>query len=204
MEATQQGNSGVRFFASFAVVLAVAMAALMAVAPDQVEGVRLVIRATARISMALFLAAFLAGALVRVWPGTVTHWLRANRRWLGLAFAWSHLVHMVAILALVRLDPVLFWTLTNPVSVAGGTVAYLFIAALAATSFDRAVRTLGPARWALLHRVGVCVIWLVFLISNAKRIPISPWYAVPCAILLSALAVRLAGPRLGRAAREPA
>lgn len=204
MEATRQGNGGVRFFVGFAVVLAVAMAALIALAPDQVEGVRLVIRATARISMAVFLAAFLAGALDRLWPGTVTHWLRANRRWLGLAFAWSHLVHMVAILALVRLDPALFWTLTNPVSVAGGTVAYLFIAALAATSFDRAVKALGPGRWALLHRVGVWVIWLVFLISNAKRIPISPWYAVPCAILLSALAVRLATPRLGRAARKPA
>ena len=35
------------------------------------------------------------------------------------------------------------------------------------------------------------MIWLVFLISNAKRIPISGWYAVPCLFLIAAVALRL-------------
>ena len=164
---------------------------VLAVAPDHVAGVRLVIRLTARISLGLFLAAFTASALVRTWPSNTARWLLANRRWLGLSFAWSHLIHLLAIFALVRSDSALFWTLTNPVSLTGGSITYLFIAAMAATSFNGAVRALGPHRWALLHRTGSWMIWLVFLISNAKRIPISGWYAGPCLLLIAAAALRL-------------
>lgn len=202
---TQTGSlSGMRFFGGFAVALAAASIAVLALVPDLVEAVRLVIRATARISLVLFLAAFLAAAWARVWPGPAARWAVRNRRWLGLSFAWSHLVHAVAIVALVRLDPALFWTLTNPVSVAGGSICYLFIAMLAATSFDRMVKALGPQRWALLHRTGIWIIWTVFMVSNAKRIPGSAWYALPCVILIAAAVLRLAAPRLTRRARASA
>lgn len=185
-------------------VLAAASIAVLALVPDLVEAVRLVIRATARISLFLFLAAFLAAAWARFRPSRLARWTLRNRRWLGLSFAWSHLVHAVAIIALVRLDPVLFWTLTNPVSVAGGTICYLFIAMLAATSFDRMVKALGPQRWALLHRAGIWIIWTVFMVSNAKRIPGSAWYALPCVILIAAAALRWTAPRLARRKQAPA
>jgi DMSO/TMAO reductase YedYZ heme-binding membrane subunit len=175
---------------------------MLAQATEPVEGVRLVIRTTARTSLALFLAAFLASSLARIWPGGFTSWLVANRRWFGLSFAWSHLVHAVAIIALVQLDPALFWTLSNPVSIAGGSTAYLFIALLAATSYDRMVKAIGPQRWAKLHRTGIWVIWLVFFVSNAKRIPGSGWYALPVAILLAAAFVRLRAPRLAFSRRK--
>lgn len=207
MSATQHRSSmpgGMALFFWFAVALAVAATALIALLPDLVEAVRLVIRTTARISLALFLAAFLASTLMQVWPAEVTRWMVVNRRWLGLSFAWSHLVHALAIVALVRLDPALFWTLSNPVSVAGGSICYVFIALLAATSFDRMVRALGPRRWARLHRTGIWIVWLVFMISNAKRIPISAWYALPCVILIGAAAARLASSRLAIRGRPSA
>ena len=184
-------RGGPIFFAVIAITIAIVAMVALAVAPDRVAGVRLIIRATARTSLPLFLAAFSASALARVRPTDTTRWLLANRRWLGLSFAWSHLVHLLAIFALVRSDNALFWTLTNPVSLAGGSITYVFIAAMAATSFNGAVRALGPQRWALLHRAGAWMIWLVFLISNAKRIPISGWYAVPCLFLIAAVALRL-------------
>jgi len=196
--------NGITLFAGIAVVLAAASIAVLALVPDLVEAVRLVIRATARISLFLFLAAFLAAAWAQLRPGSLARWTVRNRRWLGLSFAWSHLVHAVAIIALVRLDPALFWTLTNPVSVAGGSICYLFIVMLAATSFDRMVKALGAQRWALLHRTGIWIIWTVFMVSNAKRIPGSGWYALPCVILLAAAVLRLAAPRLTRRAQASA
>jgi len=184
------------FFAS-AAVLAAGSAAVLLLEPDTVEAVRLIIRSTARISLAFFLSAFLASTLVRTWPSAKPRWLQANRRWLGLSFAWSHLIHAFAIIALVRLDPALFWTLTNPVSVIGGSICYLFITAMAATSFDRMVRQLGARTWARLHTTGSWIVWLVFVISNAKRIPGSLWYALPAAILLAAAIWRVAAARTG-------
>ena len=184
-------RGGPIFFVIIATAIAITAMIALAVTPDHVAGVRLIIRVTARTSLPLFLAAFSASALARVWPTDTTRWLLANRRWLGLSFAWSHLVHLLAIFTLVRSDNALFWTLTNPVSITGGSIAYLFIAAMAATSFNAAVRALGPRRWALLHRTGLWMIWLVFLISNAKRIPGSGWYAVPCLLIIAAVALRV-------------
>lgn len=184
-------RGGPIFFVIIATAIAITAMIALAVTPDHVAGVRLIIRVTARTSLPLFLAAFSASALAREWPTDTTRWLLANRRWLGLSFAWSHLVHLLAIFTLVRSDNALFWTLTNPVSITGGSIAYLFIAAMAATSFNAAVRALGPQRWALLHRTGLWMIWLVFLISNAKRIPGSGWYAVPCLLIIAAVALRV-------------
>ena len=198
------GISGTKLFGAFAIALALAAMAVLMAVPDRVEAVRLIIRATARISLALFLAAFLASACARIWPGDLTRWMVINRRWLGLSFAWSHFVHAVAIIALVRLDSALFWTLSNPVSIAGGSFAYLFIAMLAATSFDGMVKALGPQRWARLHSFGIWIIWLVFMASNAKRIPGSSWYFLPCLLLITAAALRWAAPRLAAQRRKAA
>ena len=188
-------RGGPIFFVIIATAIAIIAMIALAVSPDLVAGVRLIIRITARISLPIFLAAFAASALARIWPTNTTQWLLANRRWLGLSFAWSHLVHLLAIFTLVRSDNALFWTLTNPVSLIGGSITYLFIAAMAATSFNGAVRALGPQRWALLHRTGLWMIWLVFLISNAKRIPGSGWYVIPCLLLIAAVSLRVKASR---------
>ena len=52
-----------------------------------IEGVRLVIRATARSSLVLFALAFTASALVELVPSDLTRWQRRNRRYLGMSFA---------------------------------------------------------------------------------------------------------------------
>src|SRR5215467_7054442 len=71
----------------------------------EVEGVRMVIRFTARSSLLLFCLAFSAAALARLWPNAWTRWQRRNRRYLGLGFALSHGLHAVAIFAFARMDP---------------------------------------------------------------------------------------------------
>ncbi len=59
----------------------------------EVDGVRMVIRFTARTSLVLFCLAFSAAALARLWPNASTRWLRRNRRYLGVSFAASHAIH---------------------------------------------------------------------------------------------------------------
>lgn len=198
----QAGAEGAaRWFAGWRLVGLVALAvAVMAIALAAAAGwgeggIRLAIRATARTSLVLFCAAFAAAALARRWPSGVTRWLRANRRALGLSFAASHLWHAVAIVALAWLHPEALMRLTSPVTFIVGGVSYLFIALMAATSFDAAACWRGGRPWRILHAVGAHVVWLNFVGSEAKRLGVHPGYWAALALLLAVMALRLLAPR---------
>lgn len=190
--------TGPALFLLIAAALAAMAGGMILADGGGVDGVRLAIRATARTSLALFLLAFTASALFRLWPGIATRWLLANRRWVGLGFAFSHLVHAGAIFLLYRWHPDTFAMLVQPKTFVTGGIAYLFIALLATTSFDRAVAALGPRNWQRVHIIGIWVIWISFVFTNGKRIPASAAYAIPVAILFAALALRLGAARRGR------
>ena len=173
-------------------LLLLGMSAYILAAHDwDIEGVRVVIRATARTSLLLFVLAFTASALARMFPGDLTRWQRRNRRYLGVSFAVSHLIHLAAIVSLAEIDRALFWTLTNiPTIVLAGT-AYVFIAAMAATSFDRSAAWLGPRKWRVLHLLGGWYIWISFAIAFGKRAPLDGFYWPWTALVLAAGLVRL-------------
>ncbi len=154
------------------------------------EGHRAVIRLTARTSLVLFLMSFVASSLVRLAPSPATRWMIRNRRYLGVSFAMSHLIHAVAIVALARTDADLFWQLTTVGSIVTGTSTYLVIALMTATSFDATARWLGSRVWRSLHWWGAWYIWVSFVFTNGKRVPMSLWYLVPVALLGLAVALR--------------
>ena len=135
---------GWRLVGVVSVVLVTAVVVLALAAGGGIDGVRLAIRTTARTSIALFLLAFTASSLAALLPTPFTAWQLRNRRYLGVSFAVSHLIHAVAIVLLLRWDAALFWTLTNPVNIGTGGLAYAVILAMAATSFDRTAAWLGP------------------------------------------------------------
>jgi sulfoxide reductase heme-binding subunit YedZ len=148
------------------------------------EAVRGVVRATARSSLGLFLAAFLASTLARRWPGPLSRWLLVNRRGVGLSFAVSHLFHGLALIVLGVWFPAFSTRVGMTTRVVGG-LGFAVVAVLAATSNDWSVRTLGARRWALLHRVGVHYLWAVFFLTylGSNR--------VLAAVLGAALVLRL-------------
>lgn len=156
-----------------------------------VEGIRLAIRMTARTSLVLFVLAFTASAMVELAPGGFTRWQRRNRRYLGVSFAVSHFIHLAAILSLAAIDRALFWKLTNVTTIVLAGTAYLFIAAMAATSFDRAVAWMGPGRWRLLHLIGGWYVWISFAVAVGKRVPFDGFYWPMAVLVLAAGAVRL-------------
>jgi DMSO/TMAO reductase YedYZ heme-binding membrane subunit len=157
-----------------------------------VEAVQAVIRFTARTSFILFCLALSGAALYRLWPGAWTRWQRQNRRYLGVAFAVSHLIHALAIITFARLDPAQFHPANGAGMFVTGGIAYLFILLMAATSFDRSAAWLGPRAWRVLHIAGVHYIALSFLIAFGMRIPGSLAYAIPVAVLLAIYVVRAA------------
>ena len=171
-------------------------AAVLALGADA-QGFRLLIRVTARSSFVLFLLAFTASAAVRRWPGWFTRWQLANRRQIGLGFAVSHTIHAAAIASFAWIDPVGFHAATSPGNFVSGGLAYVFIVLMAATSFDGAVRWLGAKRWRVLHLAGLYFLWISFVITFGKRIPMSSGYVLPVAVLLSALALRFWPQRRG-------
>jgi hypothetical protein len=142
------------------VVVAIQLAVL-AVAGTGEEGVRMAIRASARTSAVLFGLAFTASSLYRLAPGETTRWLLRNRRYLGVSFAVSHAIHLAAIVTLAVAFDVELATLTLVV----GGFGYVLLAAMTATSFDRAVKWMGARRWSILHGFGARYLWLVFFLS---------------------------------------
>ncbi|MFD5179984.1 hypothetical protein ACFWM1_29535 [Nocardia sp. NPDC058379] len=189
-----------RVFGAMTVAVgAMALVILASVGVDT-DGYRMIIRATARTSLALFLSAFVASSLLALRPGEPTRWLARNRRYLGLSFAMSHGLHLAAIITLATTDPSTFATLTDAGSIIGGGLGYVAIAILTVTSFDRIVAGLGAARWQLIQTVGSWFLWLLFLVTNGGRIPENAWYAVPTALVLLAAALRVVARTRGVAA----
>ncbi|AMG73693.1 Membrane protein [Sphingopyxis granuli] len=186
---TDGWSEGGRLLILLMAMLLVMSAIILAIAGSGVDGTRMLIRASARSSLLLFVAAFTASAIVRLRSTSATRWTIRNRRWLGLGFAFSHLIHLLAILWLFgaygdRTPPPPIPTLV------GGGIAYVFIALLAATSFDGAVRKLGAKNWQRLHKAGVWYIWLIFMVSYGGRAAIDPLYIPPALLLIAAAAVR--------------
>ncbi len=198
---TERGLSGPRLVvAAAAGVIALVAAILSTPHPGESE-LRVTLRVTALVSATFFLAAFTASAWQRLRPTPTTRWLLRNRRYLGLSFAASHLVHGLAILALARRLPG-GWGALPPTTLAGGGAGYAFIAAMAATSNDRAVAALGPW-WHRLHTTGVYVLWFIFTFTYAGSAAVSPFHALLTAAFLAALGLRLAARSSARRSVAP-
>ena len=182
---------GWRLLALLTLVLIILCIWIAGMRQFEVEGVRMVIRFTARSSLALFCLAFSAAALARLRANPWTRWQRRNRRYLGLGFAVSHALHAIAIGAFAVMDRTGFAEATTIASYIFGGIGYAFIAAMAATSFDRTAALLGPRLWRILHVSGGYYLLLQFMVSFGKRIPDMPLYSLFLIPLLAVLALRL-------------
>ena len=205
MTATGRQNwfEGWRLFALLTLILMALCVWVAGMWQFEVEGVRMVIRFTARSSLLFFCLAFSSAALARLWPNGWTRWQRRNRRYLGVTFAASHALHAVAIFAFAKMDPAGFASTTSLASYVFGSVGYACIIAMTATSFDATSAMLGPRAWRALHLVGGYYLLLQFTISFGKRIPESPLYAlalIPLALVFTLRMIAMASRHTPRTA----
>jgi len=191
--ASRQGSwfEGWRLFAVLALTLIVLCIWIAGMRQFGVDGVRMVIRFTARTSLLFFCLAFGAAALARLWPNGWTRWLRRNRRQLGVTFAASHGLHAIAIAAFAAMAPTDFAAATNLASYIFGGIGYAFIMAMTATAFDRTAAAIGPRAWRILHLSGGYYLWFQFMVSFGKRIPDMPLYSLFLIPLVLLMALRL-------------
>src|ERR1700730_5966331 len=187
----QNRFEGWRLFAVLTLTLIGLSVWIAAMRQSEVEGIRMVIRFTARTSLLLFCLAFGAAALARLWPNAWTRWQRRNRRYLGVSFTASHGLHAVAIAAFAAMDPSGFAAATSAASYIFGGIGYAFIIAMTATSFDRTASAIGPRALCALHLTGGYYLLLQFSVSFGKRIPDMPFYALFLIPLVAVFALRM-------------
>lgn len=159
-----------------------ALAASLAAGTTHHESWHLAARWTARVGFPIFLLTYLASSLFRLSPAPWSRALVRDRRWWGVGFAASHTVHLVALVVAVSLDP----EPRTLASLVPGSLAYMFILAMALTSNNAAMRALGR-NWKRLHTTGIHVIWLIFTLAYAKRIPMPETRAIGLAMTTLAL-----------------
>jgi hypothetical protein len=149
-----------------------------------------VVRTSAKTSLLFFLAAFVASSVRALWRTPTTAWLLANRRYVGVSFATSHAIHLVGIVLVATLSPDFA---LDPLTLVFGGLGYVWLFAMAATSFDGAVARLGRRNWQRLHTGGMYYLWLIFVISYLPRaLTTSAWYWSVVVPLFGALALRIA------------
>jgi DMSO/TMAO reductase YedYZ heme-binding membrane subunit len=187
----QNWFEGWRLFAILTLILAALCAGLAGIRDFDVNGVRMVVRFTARTSLLFFCLAFSAAALAQLRPNAWTRWQRRNRRYLGVTFAASHALHAIAIIAFATMDPAGFAAATNLASYVFGGIGYAIIAAMTVTSFDRTAAAIGPRAWRILHLTGGYYLLLQFTVSFGKRIPDMPLYGLFLIPLLAVFALRM-------------
>jgi sulfoxide reductase heme-binding subunit YedZ len=198
----QNWFEGWRLFALLGLTLTALCIWIASMRQFDVDGVRMVIRFTARTSLLFFCLAFSAAALARLWPNGWTRWQRRNRRYLGVTFAASHGLHAIAIGCYAVMDPAGYAAATSAASYIFGGLGYAFIIAMTATSFDRTAQAIGPRAWRTLHLTGGYYLLFQFTVSFGKRIADMPLYAlflIPLAIVFALRMISMAQ----KSARRP-
>ena len=187
-------HSGWRLLGVISAALFVIFATVLFVAGANEDGIRLLIRVTARTSVVLFCTAWATSSLARLFPGHSTRWLARNRRYVGLGFAVSHVVHYAAVYAVAQIDPKQFFaeegrSTTDPITIM--TVAFLAI--LVALSFDRSQTLVGGRVWRGIHWLLCGAFWVFFAVSYGGRVAEGQLFYVPfAALLVATLGLRIA------------
>jgi hypothetical protein len=189
-------TNGWQLLALCALALILMCGAILLYRPGE-AGIHLVLRATARTSLTFFLLAFSASSVWRLWPGAWSRWQLRNRRYLGLSFATSHTLHLLLIVALARSFPQQFRDNIDTTTLIAGGIAYGFIFAMAATSFDRTAAWIGARRWKVLHTVGSYYIWFIFVMTFAGKASSHPRYWWGVVALVAIVLLRIAARRTG-------
>lgn len=122
-------------------------------------------RFTARVGFPLLILAYVARPLFDLTRADWAKALLTRRKWIGLGFAMTHSIHLVAIVMLFRTQG----EVPPTVTIIGGGFAYVLLYAMAFTSNRSAMKALGR-NWKRLHTLGIHYLWFIFTQSYIGRI----------------------------------
>jgi hypothetical protein len=147
------------------------------------EGLRRVIRWTARIDVFLFCMAFSASAAHLLIRNSFSFWWKMNRKFFGISFALLHLIHL-AFLGLLQLYFHPVFEQAAGISLMAGGLAYFFIVSMLLTSFPFFAKWISSENWRRLHTFGAYWIWLIFMTTTWKAIMEGMYKWIPTGVVL--------------------
>lgn len=141
------------------------------------------------------LVAFTASSLLVLWPSRTTRWILANRRYIGLAFAFGMAWHFAFVAYSMASfgNPLRWFDLTLDI------IGACLLLAMTLTSFRRFSRQLSSANWRRLHKTGIYTLWLLptyFFLDDFVETG-RPYYFVLFGVLLAAASLRVIAWRRG-------
>jgi hypothetical protein len=129
------------------------------------------IRLSVQLASPWIFLAFVATALVQLFPGSFSRWLLRNRRYIGLSFAAGFGWQAVFIAVLFALHADYYWqVLHNTADLTLRLLSYLLLLALTVTSFFPVRRAMRPRGWRVLHLVGIWYFWAAIWVSYAETV----------------------------------
>ena len=184
-------EQGPRLLLAIAVaVSAMALVILLVPVPFD-ERAHALVRWTARTSLVVFVLAYVARPLVQLRPKwRAGKWLLAHRKWLGLGFAYSHLVHLAGILMIALPDFGGFVRQQDP-TILVAAITFVLLFAMAITSIESVKRRMSGRTWKWLHRTGMHFAWVAFTATYAGLIAVHLVFLLPTVVLLAAACVRI-------------
>lgn len=165
------------------VALVMLTGTLVSVGGDSALGVGA--RLTARLTFVFFILAYLARPVWQRFHWAPARWALTNRRWLGLAAAISHSVHLSYVVGaqMAGGEPI------DLVTLLGGGLGFVLFWVLGLTSSDSATRSLGKG-WRWLHRGGIHYLWFIFIITYAGAATVNPMLWVFVGLLAAGALLR--------------
>ncbi|AFY96556.1 Ferric reductase like transmembrane component [Chamaesiphon minutus] len=172
------------------IALGVAVVAILSSMGLTETSTLILVRLTARSSCLLFLLAFIAAPLRRLWQSPLSLWMVQNRRFLGLSMAVSHTYHAIAFSTLqLAIRQQAFSA--NPLAILG----YAFLLAMTITSFSATAKVIGRRAWRVLHTAGMYYFWLIFAVEFGRRARLEWGYLFLTLLVSIAMLVRIFGTR---------
>jgi methionine sulfoxide reductase heme-binding subunit len=185
--------SGPRLLIAMTLVISMMPAAIVLVTGEPV----VLIRWTGRTSFILFALVYVARPATQLWPGHFTKRLLAQRKWLGNAFAISHVAHLLGIVLLAAAD---WGSFAARITIATSIpiLAFVVLFAMSITSIDSVRRAMPRPAWTALHGYGMHLLYVVFVSTYAVRM-ISPFGLLAMMTIAAITGVRGAAWLRGRA-----
>lgn len=155
------------------------------------DSVGLMLRVTARASFLIYLIIFMARPMRQLFDVPLISTIKKNRRYLGIALAGSHTVHLILIAwyfaFIIDVEPPIL------VLVVGGA-AYALLYLMLITSFNRPAAAIGPVAWRRLHKTGLYWLGAIFAIASVSRFLAQPdklAYMISTFLILLAVGIRI-------------
>lgn len=142
-----------------------AISAAFATQPDLVTQWQYAAKYTARVGFPLLILAYVARPVVELTRSNWSKSILAKRKYIGLGFAVSHTIHLVALVTAIEVSG----QGKGIVTYVFGGLAYAILYAMALTSNPAAMKAMGGKWWKRLHRTGIHYLWFIFLQSYVGR-----------------------------------